>query len=188
MSSVVIAGDTSGSITIAAPNVAGTNTLTLPAATGTILTSASNTNFPAGSVVQVVSSNITANTTTTSTTYVDTSVSLAITPKSASNKVLILISPSLYVTRNGVATSYGDIYFNIVRTSTEVNYARLAINYGVNTWSDYISQPFVSHLDSPATTSSTTYKMQIRTGQASISIQNNVGNLPSTITLIEIAA
>lgn len=37
MSSVVIAGDTSGAITLAAPAVAGSNTLTLPAATGTIL-------------------------------------------------------------------------------------------------------------------------------------------------------
>jgi len=37
MSSVVISGDTSGSITLAAPAVAGTNTLTLPAQTGTIM-------------------------------------------------------------------------------------------------------------------------------------------------------
>ncbi len=36
MSSVVIAGDTSGSITIAAPAVSGSNTLTLPATTGTV--------------------------------------------------------------------------------------------------------------------------------------------------------
>jgi hypothetical protein len=41
MSSVVISGDTSGSITLAAPAVAGTNTITLPAATGTMLTTAS---------------------------------------------------------------------------------------------------------------------------------------------------
>jgi|688.fasta_scaffold02677_20 hypothetical protein len=38
MSSVVISGDTSGSITLAAPAVAGTNTLTLPAATATLAT------------------------------------------------------------------------------------------------------------------------------------------------------
>jgi hypothetical protein len=36
MSSVVIAGDTSGAITLAAPAVAGTNTITLPALTGTV--------------------------------------------------------------------------------------------------------------------------------------------------------
>ena len=35
MSSVVISGDTSGAITLAAPAVAGTNTITLPASTGT---------------------------------------------------------------------------------------------------------------------------------------------------------
>jgi len=34
MSSVVISGDTSGAVTVSAPAVAGTNTATLPAATG----------------------------------------------------------------------------------------------------------------------------------------------------------
>jgi len=41
MSSVIIAGDTSGTVTLAAPAVAGTTTLTLPATTGTVLTTAS---------------------------------------------------------------------------------------------------------------------------------------------------
>ena len=41
MSSVVIAGDTSGSVTLAAPSVAGTTTLTLPATTGTVALTAS---------------------------------------------------------------------------------------------------------------------------------------------------
>jgi len=41
MAQISIAGDTSGAITIAAPSVAGTNTLTLPANTGTVLTTAS---------------------------------------------------------------------------------------------------------------------------------------------------
>jgi len=39
MSSVVISGDTSGQVTLAAPAVAGSNTLTLPAATGNVLAS-----------------------------------------------------------------------------------------------------------------------------------------------------
>lgn len=37
MSQINIAGDTSGSIAIAAPSVAGSNTITLPASTGTVL-------------------------------------------------------------------------------------------------------------------------------------------------------
>ena len=40
MSSVIISGDTSGAITLAAPAVAGTTTLTLPATTGTVLNDA----------------------------------------------------------------------------------------------------------------------------------------------------
>ena len=38
MASIKLTGDTSGEITISAPAVAGTNTLTLPAETGTVLT------------------------------------------------------------------------------------------------------------------------------------------------------
>jgi hypothetical protein len=37
MSSVIISGDTSGAITLAAPAVSGTNTATFPAATGTVV-------------------------------------------------------------------------------------------------------------------------------------------------------
>jgi len=44
MSSIVISGDTSGAITLAAPSVAGTNTATLPAAAGTVMVSG---NMPA---------------------------------------------------------------------------------------------------------------------------------------------
>ena len=40
MANVVLSGNTSGAITIAAPDVSGTNTLTLPASTGTMITSA----------------------------------------------------------------------------------------------------------------------------------------------------
>jgi hypothetical protein len=46
MSSVVIAGNTSGTITLDAPNVAGTTVLTLPTANGTVLTTANT--FAAG--------------------------------------------------------------------------------------------------------------------------------------------
>ena len=67
MSSVIIAGDTSGSVTLAAPAVSGTTTLTLPATTGTVLTNASqlvgigtttNDSAAAGSVGEYVASTI----------------------------------------------------------------------------------------------------------------------------------
>lgn len=43
MSSVVISGDTSGTVTLQAPAIAGTTVLTLPATSGTVITTASGT-------------------------------------------------------------------------------------------------------------------------------------------------
>ena len=55
MSSIVISGDTSGAITLAAPAVSGTNTATLPAATGTVMVSG---NMPAFSAWQGTSQSL----------------------------------------------------------------------------------------------------------------------------------
>jgi hypothetical protein len=64
MSSVVISGDTSGAITLSAPAVSGTNTATLPAATGTVMVSG---NMPAFSASAAGTTSI-ANTTFTKVT------------------------------------------------------------------------------------------------------------------------
>lgn len=61
MASVVLKGDTSGQVTIAAPAVAGTNTATLPAATGTVMVSG---NMPAFSAYQSSSQTLSSNTNT----------------------------------------------------------------------------------------------------------------------------
>ena len=50
MSSVVIAGDTSGTVTLAAPSVAGTTTLTLPSTSGTVVTDATSTGINASAL------------------------------------------------------------------------------------------------------------------------------------------
>jgi hypothetical protein len=42
LASIVVAGDTSGTVTLAAPAVSGTTTLTLPTTSGTVLTSTSS--------------------------------------------------------------------------------------------------------------------------------------------------
>jgi hypothetical protein len=61
MSSVIISGDTSGAVTLSAPAVAGTQTATLPAATGTVMVSG---NMPAFSAYP------SSNTTLTNATFV----------------------------------------------------------------------------------------------------------------------
>jgi hypothetical protein len=87
MSALVIAGDTSGTITIEAPAVAGTNTLTLPASTGTVLT---DTAPKVGNVLQVVIAEDSTILALATSTYTDTGLSASITPTATSSKILVM--------------------------------------------------------------------------------------------------
>ena len=90
MASIKLTGDTSGEITISAPAVAGTNTISLPAETGNLLT-----NSTSGTILQVVQSEINTTQNTTSTSYVTSNLSANITPSSTSSKILIMLSGGL---------------------------------------------------------------------------------------------
>ena len=59
MSSVVISGDTSGTVTVTVPAVAGTNTVTIPAVTGTVMVSS---NMPAFSAYASASTSLASST------------------------------------------------------------------------------------------------------------------------------
>jgi hypothetical protein len=119
------------------------------------------TNLPAGSVLQTVQGYTTTAITTTSGSQVDTNCSASITPKSASSKILVILSFNGYVS-SGSGVTFGDMYSYMVRGSTTIASSRTAINFGVSTWSDTIfAQQCLVYLDSPATTSSTTYKLQV---------------------------
>ena len=61
MSSISIAGDTSGSISLTVPSVAGTNTVTIPAVTGTVMVSS---NMPAFSAYSANTQTLSNSTTT----------------------------------------------------------------------------------------------------------------------------
>jgi len=56
MANIVLTGDTSGAITVAAPAVAGTNTLTLPANTGNIVTTGDSSTITQGMIASNVTS------------------------------------------------------------------------------------------------------------------------------------
>lgn len=58
MSSVVISGDTSGSITLAAPAIAGANTITLPSATGNALVSTAVSSSTTNTITNKIAINI----------------------------------------------------------------------------------------------------------------------------------
>jgi len=164
-----------GQFTITSPNSNTNRTFTLPDATGNILTSATTTGFPAGSVLQVVSATYAVQT-DFSGAYADTGLTATITPSSATSKILVLVNQS------GLWRVSGSVYgeLRLVRGSTEIS--RFA---GEFTTADGASAS-TSYLDSPSTTSSTTYKTQCQASGSTMQLQRNSGQ--STITLLEIAA
>jgi hypothetical protein len=181
MSSVVIAGDTSGSITLSAPATAGTNTITLPTLTGTMLT-----NKTAGTVLQVVSATYSTITSTSTTTYADSGLTVSITPSSASNKILVLVSI------NGVSKGT-DCCLNarLNRDSTSISNITGLAAYTGSAVTASGSAAF-NYLDSPSSTSSIEYKLQIASSNAGRSVSINdyaavLGSV-SAITVMEIAA
>ena len=159
--SIVLVGSTSGSITLQEPAVAGTTVLTLPAVTGTVLT---DTSPKAGNVIQVVSTTKTDVFTTTSTSFVDvTGLSASITPTSSSSKIMVCVS--FCISANSAA---GYPIARLLRGSTVI-YAgdaagsrtpALTTATGFGSDGGFIIPYSAQFLDSPATTSSTTYKVQ----------------------------
>lgn len=205
MSSVVITGDTSGSVTLSAPAVAGTTTLTLPTANGTIITTGSTGQvipkaaLPTGSVLQVVQATKTDTFSTTSGSYTDiTGLSVSITPTSSSSKVFVM-----YSFNTSQASSVDGNYFVLVRNSTQIfkntaGTSRDLTNYFSNY--NFANSPMGTfqynavcmYLDSPATTSATTYKIQMSvsgsTGWINRRADGNFDGTVSSITVMEIAA
>ena len=161
MSKVVIAGDASGTgtFTISAPNGNTDRTLVLPDEAGTIITTAGvpASAMPAGSVLQVVSASSGTQVINNTSTYTDTGLTVNITPTSASNKVLIFASVPFQIGSNG-----GSIQakFNIVRGTTDLVSNLAVLNISGIVMSANVQK--MLFLDSPNTTSSTTYKIQFK--------------------------
>lgn len=178
MSSIVISGDTSGAITLAAPAVSGTNTLTLPALTGTV-----TTDKTVGTVLQVVSATYSTSTTTTGGTFISSGLSATITPKFSTSKILVIADMAgLY---NGDNNSTG-VSLAIIRGSTNIITFAAFTNYIASSVT-LLTAAGTNYLDSPATTSATTYNVQFkRVGSAGTAgVQANSDT--STLTLMEIA-
>ena len=151
----------------------------------------------AGMVLQVVSTAKTDTFSTTSTTYTDvTGLSVAITPASTSNKVLVTVSFA------GAATAGTNGFMGVLlRGATEIaigdaagsrEQASLSL-YNATTANAEMAS--ISFLDSPATTSAITYKLQVRCSAAGTiyigrsqddTDSSGYARFPSTITAIEV--
>ena len=156
---------------------------------GTVTNQFADGNMPAGSVVQVVSTAKTDVFSSSSTSFTDvTGLSVAITPSSSSNKILVSVHLMT------AATDANSPRFNLVRGSTNIatsdgsTPASLHLNTSGSTDGRMGSIVF---LDSPSTTSETTYKIQGLTDGNSFVVNRRGDDANktsiSTITVMEIA-
>ena len=141
----------------------------------------------AGAVLQVVSASTTTRTSTTSTSYVDcTNVTASITPTSATSKILVLVTATGLLRPSNAGES---VSLRLLRSATTI-FEQVNIMFSGSTNLDLVCPSNMIYLDSPATTSSTTYKLQFkaRLGSGTIYINQDNANDVSSITLMEIAA
>ena len=156
-------------------------------------------NLPAGSILQVVQTLKTDTYSQTATSFTDiTGLSVSITPSSSSNKILII---------SDVAMGSSDFngynwLFRVLRGSTAIGVSTTGtgvnISGGANLYTSGGQYPYLFGnskyvLDTPSTTSATTYKIQATKEDANGTIYVNrkgVGNVNSgvsSITAMEIA-
>jgi hypothetical protein len=199
MSSISVAGDVSGAISIAAPSAAGSGVLTLPTGTDTLVGKATTdtlTNksiaatqltgtiaaaaLPAGSVLQVVSTTKTSVFSSTAvSTWTDiTGLTVSITPSSTSNKILVSFSIN-------AVSNVNNIFIRLVRNSTAICIGDAAStrtqsssgNFYTNANSRAVQTGSNLYLDSPSTVSATTYKLQfLQTGVGTVYVNQAGGD------------
>ena len=145
-----------------------------------------------GKILQVVQNSYSTQATLNSTSYVDTGLTATITPSSTSSKVLIY--GFLSFTTSHFASPYNVYGFgcNIVRGSTEIKAGDTGQYYQAVADSDIsytvFNQPHVPiFLDSPNTTSATTYKIQAKESDINANLTINASSQTSELILMEVA-
>ena len=141
-----------------------------------------------GKLLQVVQSVTTTAVAITATSLTDTNISATITPTLNTSKILVLIDAYVLIARAGNANIFTGAALKrgattIYDRSNEAGVGGMIVS-GVE-----LSQNFCfNFLDSPATTSATTYKLQFEMEQVGGSATFQRSNNPSSITLMEIGA
>jgi hypothetical protein len=145
----------------------------------------STTQASAGCVLQVVNASTSSNVSNSTSTFADTGLTASITPKFATSKILVLVSQNGIV-KNPSSVGTG-VQIQLLRNSTVISKIQGYAAYNDTSSYNYIGGVSSSYLDSPATTSSTTYKTQFKNEVNIASVGVNSDGSTSTITLMEIA-
>jgi hypothetical protein len=157
----------------------------LPAAqtTGNVLTAAyMNDLRGAFRILQVVQGSTATGVINNTTTFAATGVSATITPQSTSSKVLVMLN----IGGAGRVSGNGSCQIELRRGTTQIAIQNCA--YTNTTTSNLIGTVSIMYLDSPATTSATTYDSRFRGDAVGLSVIVSDSTAFSSITLLEISA
>jgi hypothetical protein len=137
-----------------------------------------------GKVLQVVSATYSTETDNSTTTYADTGLTATITPTSASSRILVMMSNTIGKNTQNASNA---LNLRIMRGATEIIQSKQVLYTGTAIW--VIAQYAMSYVDSPATTSATTYKLQFRQWDNNGPlIRAQADSSTSSVVLIEIGA
>ena len=159
-------------------SVSTLKTNTIQAATG------SKVSIP-GHVIQSVYATQASQESTTSTSFVNTSLAATITPTSASNKILVLANVNMYGDTNDVH-SVCTVYRGTI-SGTNIGNGDWGIGGSYAGASPVKNNVSCAILDSPSTTGAQTYTVAIRRNGSSGTMYLNVNGERSTIVLQELA-
>jgi len=161
-------------------------------------TTAASVKTPAGTILQTVTKTFTDGTSATSsgTTYTDiTNGNIAITPKYNNSKILII--PNILFYLQDSSSEYMYIGFRLLRGSSTVVSPTISAdsNGGYDYGADFAANQTLQfggrhcghHVDTPATTSATTYKFQTLNYDSGRTCVINGGGGSSSITAMEIS-
>ena len=167
-------------------NTASGSTITVPTGKQLIVTDEGGVRVP-GSVIQVVhATDSSGQTSTGGQSYVDTGLSCNITPKFSTSKVLVIVGQPLMMST--ATTAAREIYYRIVRGSTGL--IEGGSQFDLTHSNAYQSTGWfngLNFLDSPATTSTTTYKTQFYISGGTSDVYCNYGGTNGSMVLMEIA-
>jgi hypothetical protein len=138
-----------------------------------------------GKILQIVMGTTSTAVGTDSTSYIDTGLTASITPASSSNKVLVLVSQIATIIQSTSTTR--DTFFNLVRGSTQLfqNFSQTISPTGTTRF--HVTNS-MNYLDTPSTSSATTYKTQVKGNGANWDIYLQKDSISqSQIILMEVA-
>ena len=183
MSRILVDQIRSNSASADAMTLDGSGNVTFPA---NATCSGTATGFGGGKVLQVVSATYSTQVSSSSSSHVDTGLTCSITTTSASSKVYVAVSQSLYVKNSSGTTAF--INWDLVRGSTVIsdgvsNIGLYCLNVGFIINSQMAS---LVYLDSPASAATHTYKTTAAASSGEWRAQDD--SMPSHMVLMEIEA